>query len=245
MLNAETLKTVIFDLDGTLRHGVPHGETVLLEFAARLGAPGDDEARRAARQWAHAYWAQSENLLLDARNYGRENGEFWENYARRQLVALGVENGQALEWAPLLHQHMMENYNPIDTIPPDVAPTLVALRRAGLVLGLVTNRAEPVGEYLEEIGLAEYFDFVFAAGEIGYWKPQPEIFYHALGLANAKPQEAVYIGDNYYADVEGARAAQIEAILIDPDGIFPDAQAPVVGTIGELQGMLLPKRALS
>jgi HAD superfamily hydrolase (TIGR01549 family) len=138
-----------------------------------------------------------------------------------------------------VHAHLAENYNPEDVIPEDVFPTLSALREADLTLGLVTNRSNPVDEYLGETGLIDHFDFFFTAGEIGAWKPDPAIFYYGLGLANAKPQEAVYIGDNFYADVVGAKNAKIQPILIDPQDVFPDADCPVIRTIGELQGLLV------
>jgi len=80
-----------------------------------------------------------------------------------------------------------------------------------------------------------------AAGEIGAWKPHPEIFYYALGLANAKPQEAVYVGDNYYADVKGAFNANIQPVLIDPGNVFPGIDCPVICTIGELNELLVAK----
>jgi HAD superfamily hydrolase (TIGR01549 family) len=234
LLNSKKITTVIFDLDGTLRHSVPKGETLFLDFAASLGAPSDLEARCKARRWAHDYWADSECLLVDVKTYGKVSGEFWENYAWRQLQALGVSKTQAKEWAPLVHKHLKENYDPEDVIPEDVIPTLQTLREAELTVGLVTNREDPVDEYLHEVGLANHLDFFFAAGDIGAWKPSPEIFYYALGLANAKPQEAVYVGDNYYADVVGASKANIQPILIDPEGVFPDAVCPVISTIGEL-----------
>lgn len=241
MLTKEPLTTVIFDLDGTLRHSVPHGEDVFLEYTAKLGAPSDMESRGKARRWAHDYWADSECLLIDVQTYGKVSSEFWENYAWRQLQALGTTQSQAKEWAPLIHKHMLENYDPEDMIPDDIIPTLQALRDAGLTLGLVTNRSDPVDEYLEEVGLINYLDFYFTAGEIGVWKPSPEIFYYGLGLANAKPQEAVYIGDNYYADVVGASKANIQPVLIDPHKIFPEAECPVIGKIGELEELLIVK----
>ena len=215
MLTKETLTTVLFDLDGTLRHSVPRGEDVFLEYTTNLGAPSDIESHRKARRWAHDYWADSECLLIDVQTYGKENSEFWENYAWRQLQALGTTHSQAKEWAPLIHKHIVDNYNPEDVIPDDIIPTLQALRDADLTLGLVTNRTNPVDEYLEDVGLISHLDFHFAAGEIGVWKPSPEIFYYGLGLANAKPQETVYIGDNYYADVVGASKANIQPVLID------------------------------
>jgi HAD superfamily hydrolase (TIGR01549 family) len=241
LINPEKLTTVIFDLDGTLRRSVPDGEEVFLDYAASLGAPITQEARNKARRWSYDYWADSECLLIDVKAYGKVGGEFWENYAWRQLQAMGVSNTQAKEWAPLVHQHIKENYDPEDVIPEDVIPTLKALRAADLTVGLVTNRENPVDDYLHEVGLVEHLDFFFTAGDIGAWKPAPEIFYYALGLANAKPEEAVYIGDNYYADVLGASNANIQPILIDPDGIFSEADCPVIHAIGELADLLVVK----
>lgn len=242
MLDSEKISSVIFDLDGTLRHSVPNGESLFLDFAASLGAPSTPEDRSKARRWAHNYWADSECLLVDVKAYGKVSGEFWENYAWRQLQAMGVSKTQAKEWAPLVHKHLKENYDPEDVIPEDVLPTLQTLREAELTLGLVTNREDPVDEYLREVGLANHLDFFFAAGEIGAWKPSPEIFYYALGLANAKPQEAVYVGDNYYADAVGAYKANIQPILIDPEGVFPDADCPVISRIGEIIHLLAIKQ---
>ena len=71
------IDTVIFDLDGTLRHSQPNGEIVFLEYAVKLGAPGDEETIRKARQWAHHYWASSECLIQDVKSFGVEGEEFW------------------------------------------------------------------------------------------------------------------------------------------------------------------------
>ncbi|MGF1505605.1 MAG: HAD hydrolase-like protein, partial [Anaerolineae bacterium] len=42
----------------------------------------------------------------------------------------------------------------------------------------------------------------------------------ALDLAGCKPAEAVYVGDNYYADVVGAQRAGLPAVLIDQYGVY-------------------------
>jgi len=142
------------------------------------------------------------------------------------------------ELAPVLHKYMYENYHPEDRIPDDVIPTLKSLKGAGITLGLLTNRTDPVDDYLAEIGLAEHLDFYLAAGQVGVWKPDPEIFYYSMGLGQSFPDQTVYIGDNYYADIVGAKNAGLSPILIDRERIFPDADCPVIYEIGELVELL-------
>jgi FMN phosphatase YigB (HAD superfamily) len=50
-----------------------------------------------------------------------------------------------------------------------------------------------------------------------------------------EPGQAVYVGDNYFADVIGAQRAGMRAVLIDPEGLFPEADCPVIHKISELE----------
>ena len=234
----ETPNTILFDLDGTLRESIPGGDRFMLDHAASLGVECSPECVMNTRQWAHQYWANSECLMLDEKTYGRGEAAFWENYARRTLESIGAPAEQVEKLSPLLHAHMSEHYQPQDFIPEDVIPTLIKLREAGLTLGLLTNRSNPVDEYLSRVGLAEHLDFFIAAGEIGIWKPEPEIFYYSLGAARAVPSRTIYIGDNYYADIIGARRAGITPILIDREGIFPNADCLMINEIGDLLEVL-------
>ena len=186
MSNENKFNTVIFDLDGTLRESIPLGDHFMLERALELGVDCPPDCLRNVRQWGHRYWASSEDLLIDEDMYGKGEAAFWENYARRTLENMGATPQQVKELASLLNQHMVENYHPEDVILEDVVPTLKALRKANFTLGLLTNRTDPVDDYLAKVGLAEHFDFYVAAGEIGVWKPDPGIFYYAMGNGRRK-----------------------------------------------------------
>ena len=48
------------------------------------------------------------------------------------------------------------------------------------------------------------------------------------------PSEAAYVGDNYFADVVGARAAGLTPVLLDPRGIFDDPECAVIHSFTEL-----------
>jgi FMN phosphatase YigB (HAD superfamily) len=230
--------TIIFDLDGTLRESIPGGDRFMLEHAVSLGIEYSPQSLLVTRQWAHRYWANSECLMLDEKTYGKGEAAFWENYARRTLESIGAPAEQVEKLSPLLHAHMSENYRPQDFIPQDIFPTLVKLREAGLTLGLLTNRSNPADDYLISVGLADHLDFYISAGQVGIWKPDPEIFYYGMGVARSLPSQTIYIGDNYYADILGARNAGIYPILIDREGIFPDADCPTISEISELLEIL-------
>lgn len=238
LMNENQFDTVIFDLDGTLRESIPMGDHFMIDHALELGVICTPECLRNVRQWGHRYWASSEDLLIDENMYGKGESAFWENYARRTLENMGATPQQVKDLAPLLNQHMVDHYHPKDIILEDVVPTLKALRKAGFTLGVLTNRTDPVDEYIAKVGLVSHLDFFLAAGEIGVWKPDPGIFYYAMGVAGSKPGKTVYIGDNYYADVLGARNADIEGVLIDREDIFPEIDCPKITAIAELLDFL-------
>lgn len=225
---------ILFDLDGTLRHSRPDSTGTFIDHAAALGVPLDDEQRRAAIRWTHYYWAQSPELRQDAAAFPGREAEFWTQYAYRCLRQMGCCEARALELAPEMHAYMTTQHNPINYVPPDVPETLAALKASGYRLGVLTNRAQPVTDELTQLELLEYFDLILAAGEVASWKPDPLIFQHALQRLSAQPGAALYVGDNYYADILGAQRAGLRPILLDPDGIFPEADCPVIHALGEL-----------
>jgi putative hydrolase of the HAD superfamily len=73
-----------------------------------------------------------------------------------------------------------------------------------------------------KLGLQPYLNFKVTSAEVGYDKPRPEIFLAALKKAASKPEEALYIGDQYQIDIVGARGVGIKALLIDRNDYFPD-----------------------
>jgi HAD superfamily hydrolase (TIGR01509 family) len=193
--------------------------------------------RLEATRWSHYYWAQSSQMLED-RQLFPEDGLFWENYCFRTLLAYGCMPGQARELAPPLFHYMQEEYNPSDFVPPDVPGTLENLLEAGFRLAMLSNRSQTYDEELETLGLAGYFEFALAAGEVDVWKPDPWIFRYALNRLGTQPGETLYIGDNYYADVIGAQRAGLEPILVDPSGVFPEVECTVIHNISELCELL-------
>lgn len=106
-------------------------------------------------------------------------------------------------------------------------------------MGIASNRSQPFQEQLETLGLDSDFECMVAAGEINSWKPDPVIFQHALHELGAEPGKTVYVGDNYYADVIGAQRAGLQPILLDPQGLFPEADCPLVQTVGELKSLFV------
>ena len=95
------------------------------------------------------------------------------------------------------------------------------MKSSGHLLALVSNRSEDLAPLAERYGLAEFFDFTLWAGAVKSFKPDPVIFRTALQMAGAPdPARVLYVGDNYFADVVGARTVGMDAVLIDPRNVF-------------------------
>jgi putative hydrolase of the HAD superfamily len=228
------IKAIFFDLDGTLRHSVPAGGQVFNEYAATLGLRVNHEDRLRAARWEHLYWANSPDLRDDLLAHSADTDNFWIEYSRRRLVALGASSAQAMELASLASMHMGEAYKPESIVPEDVRRALPKLKDAGYFMAVLSNRDKSFHDLLVEHDLSEFFSFSLAGGEVDSYKPDPGLFEHALGRAGLTAREAVYVGDNYFADVVGSRRAGLTPVLYDPDGIFPEADCLTIKSFDEL-----------
>ena len=238
MAPSTNIRAVLFDLDGTLRHNIPASTEMFFNFAAQLGVEDSPERRWRAARWTHYYWAQSPELLADIELFKTLTVEFWIYYTQRSLVEFGCSLEQAQRLAPEMHTRMSEGYEPVDFVAEDVPPTLDRLKKIGFKLGIVSNRDKPFQDQLETLKLSEYFDLTVASCEVNAWKPDPAIFHYAVQQIGIPPQQAIYVGDNYYADIVGARRAGLTAVLLDPDQLFPDAGCDTIKKISDVLNLL-------
>lgn len=111
----------------------------------------------------------------------------------------------------------------------DARSTLDALRARGFRLATVTNRAfggERFREDLRSAGLDVGWDTQAISVEVGYMKPHPAIFEHALNALQIEPAQAFMVGNSLREDVAGAQEVGILAAWVEspPDarGVIPD-----------------------
>ncbi|MCI4362579.1 MAG: HAD-IA family hydrolase, partial [Thermoplasmata archaeon] len=87
---------------------------------------------------------------------------------------------------------------------------------------------------LRALGIERDNTFLWTSEYAGVEKPDPEIFRRALDLAGAEAADAVMVGDNWDADVQGALAAGIRPVWLNPTGRPRPRGVPAVT---ELRGL--------
>lgn len=100
--------------------------------------------------------------------------------------------------------------------------------RVGIICDVGLMPSALLREHLELHGLLGYFDHWSFSDEVGAYKPDPQIFEHALaGLGGIDPQRAAHVGDRRRTDIAGATAMGMQAIRLA--AVFDDndeAQGP-------------------
>lgn len=211
------------------------GNTLLqINYAAIVEQLGLHGIRRAPTDVAQAEYRA--RVRLDphlAPGASTENQSVAGYYFRYVLEELGITdpeiNRAIAEWR--------KSYNlPVglwNQAGPEAVDVLRRLKSEGAGTGVVSNSNGSVKTILEELELARHLDFILDSAVVGLEKPDPRIFRLALEAARVKAEEAVYIGDLYSVDVLGARGAGIEAILLDPGGVWGDRDCPKAKSLSE------------
>jgi len=102
---------------------------------------------------------------------------------------------------------------------PEVENVLKKMSRK-YKLGIIANQSLKVREYLEEKWkLSHYFKLIVISEEVGYRKPNLNIFLHALREANSSPNNTFMIGDRLDYDIKPAKILGMGTIRVK-QGIF-------------------------
>ena len=243
-----TLKAILFDLDDTLLDWSGFKQdwaTFEVDYLRRVFDYVCDDIHPLGD--LNAFVAEFRNRTREAWRSGRGN------LVAPHLGSLLVETA-VLMGAPadrLDARRCLEIYGwgavPGTTAFPEAVEMLKLFQENGVKTGIITNAYQPMwlrDVEMKELGLLDYFPTCrVSAADVGYLKPHPAIFEGALQCLGTRPEETVFVGDNPIADIAGAQAAGLQAILrvahpVPPmlSGlIIPDG---AINNLGELPAIL-------
>lgn len=184
-----SLKAIIFDFGGVLCFP-PTAEQIKQAAAVAGVSPADFE---------RSFWAnrlEYDAGRIEPRAYWREVGEL----AGSPLA----DPAGALEHLDVDFWKRLDNR---------VLAWAKALREGGFAIGMLSNLPRPLGEAMRGWpGFLEHFDHITFSYELGWVKPQREIYEHALAGLGVSGREALFLDDRP-RNIEGATDAGLEALL--------------------------------
>ena len=207
------VRAVVFDVDFTIaRPGPDLGPEGYRRLGERHGLTLDASRYADARRAALADLKRHPELDHDE--------EIWIRFTQRIIEGMGgvgdTYAAAAEMEAAWARAHHFELYD-------DALPTLDALRERGLKIGLLSNSARDLDEFVAHHGLT--VDAALTSRTHGKTKPHETIFRRMLVLLEVTPSEAVMVGDTIEDDVEGAVAVGMRAVLVDREGRYPEREA--------------------
>ncbi len=163
------LKLVVFDCDGVMFDSKNANRVYYNHIRETFGRPAMDEEEL---EYVHMHHVMDSIRHL-FRHYPTD-------------LAQAEAYRQSLDYTPYLQYMRME---------PDLLEFLDFLR-PGYKTAISTNRTSTMGSVLQMFSLADRFDKVVTAFDVGHPKPHPEALEQILAHFGYQVDEAVYIGDS-------------------------------------------------
>jgi phosphoglycolate phosphatase len=216
------MRTVVFDLDGTLAD--TSGDLVAAANACFQGMGVGDQLC-AARDAGVALRGGRAMLRLGMERIGRGQDEAEID---RQYPVLLEAYARAIDTHTRLYPGAME--------------AVGILRGAGYRVAICTNKPEALARLLlNRLGVLEAFHALTGADTLAVRKPDPEHLNETVRRAGGDPGRALLVGDSD-TDRETARAAGVPSVLVgfgpsgaDMAALEPDA---IIGHYNELPNVV-------
>lgn len=222
---------VTLDFYQTLvRHRAGSGRgAALMEYLAAEGLAADP--------WEH-------KVLYDAFEFygsdfrpnftAAETKTFWEQFTDRlfdRIHVRGAEPVSAAAHADAVSQLMGP---PSLALYDDVMPTLEWLKSSGLRKGIVSNWQKGLSHFCRELGILDYMDFVVVSAEVGFQKPDVQMFEIASQRLGLPPQNILHIGDNPIQDVAAALSSGFQCVHLMREDSVETPVEPVIASLREV-----------
>ena len=203
------IKAVIFDIDNTL-YSYDHGHEA---------------------GWEALCAYTREHLNLDAADLDGSIRHSAQVVTRRLQTPCAALHNRILRFQNLLEERRLplRHALPMNRVywdaliaasrPSPGAPECLArLKADGYILGIGTDMTIDVQlEKLERLGILSYFDFIVSSEEANAEKPDPRLFHICVEKAGVRPEECLFLGDNYKKDYLGPQAIGMKALWYAPE----------------------------
>jgi len=169
---------------------------------------------------------ESATVFIDT--YNRNNHRLWACYHHGQITKAELrvarfadtfrEFGIDPKWFPPAFEEDYLRLCPQKTnLFPNAHETLGYLTER-YTLHLISNGFGDAAEIkVTKCDLKKYFATIVISEVVGYHKPHPEIFHHAIDNAKTAIANSVMIGDSLDADIRGAQNVGMDAIYFNPN----------------------------
>jgi phosphoglycolate phosphatase len=183
------IRTVLFDLDGTLLDTAPDLAWALNELRRRHGQP-EMPFEQIRPSVSHG------GLALIKTGFGLGPDQPDTEPLRQELLSIYSDN-------------IARHTRPF----PGMAELLDRLEQQHINWGVVTNKpAWLTNPLMQALGLAEQAVCIVSGDTLPERKPDPAPMLHACGLAGSQPQECLYVGDAQ-RDIEAGQRAGIMTVV--------------------------------
>ena len=191
------MKVIVFDLDNTLIDR-QRAFTEMLKDRIQLTLPADKK---------HLKEQAIQDILMWDDNGTVSRSVSFKKYCDKYEVTCMTSEELSTYWTTISGS--------VVYLFDDVIEVITYLKDK-YRLAILTN-GSPVSQRrkLESTGILNLFELSVVSGEVGIDKPDPRIFDVMCDRLNVKPEECLYIGDNYVNDVLGARNAGWNAIYLN------------------------------
>ena len=226
------IRAVFFDVDFTL---IFPGPALMGEGYRRFCAAHGVEVDPARFEQA----VEASSLILDDVEEQIYNDDLFIHYTASIIEHMGGRGPNVVAAAREIYagwaaNHHFEMYD-------DAAPVLRSLKERGLIVGVISNSHRSLDAFQEHFAIGEFITTSISSAEHGYMKPHPSIFEAALEQAGVVAGQSLMVGDSLKADVEGALAAGMRAVLLRRSGDKPlhlPAGVRVIETLTQLEALL-------
>jgi FMN phosphatase YigB (HAD superfamily) len=227
------IEAVSLDVGGVLT--VPdHG--ILAHF---LAAAGIDFDRSAFRDGHFRAMAEVDRC--------RSLPETFVDYHHGFTHAVGVPEGQVEAACAVLDRVLIPTLwcQPL----PSAREAARRLRAAGIRLAVTSNSDGSVADLLARHEVVQVgpgpgveVQHISDSGVVGAAKPDPALFLATAAGLGLPPARICHIGDSGWFDADGAAAAGMAAVHVDPLGLCPSTSHDHVGSLGEFADRTLTSR---
>ena len=159
--------------------------------------------------WAEAFEQLERQAQVDFQEYHMRD-------SAQRFIANAFQTTVSQPVCDTLVDLFITEWNTGVTYHPDINLFLTELA-AHFRLSIITNThySPLIDHHLETMGIAHLFCVVMKSVDHGLRKPHPKIFTDTLQMLEISAEQALYIGDSYQNDYQGARNAKLRCILID------------------------------